>query len=164
MLHLFRKNAVTSHVADIRFVPIELKSQAHSRFSPMCTSFVGTAKRPAFPSTAGIRGARFEVRSVAQCTASCSCDWAAPNAPAVVHHPDKPLVERAVPRSVFEGHESLKGEASSMLVSEPKLLRKKIVRAKRRSGQRFTLRKRTQRQRRGPLNTTVHQHFFSFLP
>ena len=56
-------------------------------------------------------------------------------------NPDKPLVERAVPRSVFEGHESLAGEAAPMLVSEPRLLRKKVVRAKRRSGQPFTLKK-----------------------
>ena len=57
-------------------------------------------------------------------------------------NPDKPLVERAVPRSVFEGHQALAGEdAAPMLVSAPKLLRKKIVRAKRRSGQQFTLRK-----------------------
>jgi hypothetical protein len=56
-------------------------------------------------------------------------------------NPDKPLVERAVPRSVFEGQASLAGEAAPMLSSQPKLLRKKIVRAKRRSGQQFTLRK-----------------------
>jgi len=55
--------------------------------------------------------------------------------------PDKPLVERAVPRSVFEGRESVKGESAPMLVSEPKLLRRKIVRAKRRGGQPFTLKK-----------------------
>jgi hypothetical protein len=56
-------------------------------------------------------------------------------------NPDKQLVERAVPRSVYEGRESETGEAAPRLIPEPKLLRRKIVRAKRQGGQHFTLRK-----------------------
>ena len=42
LLGLVRKNAVTSHVADIRFVPIEL-DVGRLHVTSKCTSVVGTA-------------------------------------------------------------------------------------------------------------------------
>jgi hypothetical protein len=57
-------------------------------------------------------------------------------------NPDKPLIERAVPRSVFESRETLQLDGHApLMISPPRLLNKKVVRAKRRNGQQFTLRK-----------------------
>jgi hypothetical protein len=58
--------------------------------------------------------------------------------------PDRPLIQKPVPRQVFEGRRSTDREATLMLPSGPTLIRKKLVRANRRSGERFTLAKRRQ--------------------
>lgn len=57
--------------------------------------------------------------------------------------PERPLVQRPVPRAVFERRESLEGEAAFMLPSSSAtLIRRKLVRAKRLNGQDFAITKR----------------------
>jgi hypothetical protein len=55
-------------------------------------------------------------------------------------NPDKPLLQKPVPRSEYERRNIELGAESPLLtVVGPKLLRKKVVRAKRRDGQSFSL-------------------------
>ncbi len=72
--------------------------------------------------------------------------------------PDRPLVQRAVPRALFERRDFMESESAGMLDansplmlsessevsrrSTPRVLRRKAVRAKRRSGELFTLSKK----------------------
>ena len=53
-------------------------------------------------------------------------------------HPAKPLLQKPVPRSVFERRDSVPDAGPQSLESPSKLLRKKIVRAKRLNGESFT--------------------------
>jgi hypothetical protein len=55
--------------------------------------------------------------------------------------PDRPLIQRPVPRHVFERREAI-GEIDSPRSAGPRVIRRKLVRAKRLSGERFTLAKR----------------------
>jgi hypothetical protein len=56
--------------------------------------------------------------------------------------PDRPLVMKPVPRDVFEGRHPAEHDAALMLRAGPTLIRRKLVRAKRLSGQHFSLTKR----------------------
>jgi hypothetical protein len=66
--------------------------------------------------------------------------------------PDRPLVQRPIPRSVYNGGEAILdgAPAAAALTDGTGLLRRKIVRAKRRSGQPFTLRKAKRQPLRHP--------------
>jgi len=55
--------------------------------------------------------------------------------------PDRPLIQRPVPRHVFERREAV-SEIDSPRSGWPRVIRRKLVRAKRLSGERFTLAKR----------------------
>jgi hypothetical protein len=57
--------------------------------------------------------------------------------------PNRPLVQRPLPRSAFERRELLPDDKERRI---PKLIRRKVVRAKRRSGEPFTLLKKGQRK------------------